>query len=102
MSEQYINNTKNNCEPRRKAPRKKRIQNWMPRQRLFRHWKRIAAGLMVFDALAVAFSYFFGLWLRFDFRYTTIEEAYLLAYIHFIPFYIIASIIFFWFMRMYR
>ncbi|MCC8029475.1 MAG: hypothetical protein LIO75_06750 [Lachnospiraceae bacterium] len=74
MSE-HIDNTKNNCGPRRKTARRRPL----------RHWKWIAAGLMVFDALAVAFSYFFGLWLWFDFRYTTIEETYLLAYIHFIP-----------------
>lgn len=67
-----------------------------------RHWKVIAAGLMIYDAVAIAFSYFFGLWLRFDFRFTTIDTEYLQAYIRFLPAYIVASIIFFWFMRMYR
>jgi len=67
-----------------------------------RHWKVIAVGLMCYDALAIAFSYFFGLWLRFDFKFTTIDTEYLQAYIKFLPAYIIASILFFWFMRMYR
>ncbi|MCD8371578.1 MAG: polysaccharide biosynthesis protein, partial [Clostridiales bacterium] len=66
------------------------------------HWEMIALGLMVYDALAIAFSYFFGLWLRFDFRFTTIPREYLDAWLVFIPFYILASILFFWFTRMYR
>ncbi|MCD7791674.1 MAG: hypothetical protein LUH55_14475, partial [Bacteroides thetaiotaomicron] len=56
------------------------------------HWK----------VIAIAFSYFFGLWLRFDFQFTNIPTEYLYSYVRFIPFYIIASILFFWFMRMYR
>ena len=74
------------------ANRKARIQ----------HWKVIAVGLMIYDAAAIAFSYFFGLWLRFDFQFTSIDTEYLDAYAHFILFYIVASIVFFWFMRMYR
>lgn len=66
------------------------------------HWKIIAIGLMAYDAIAIAFSYFFGLWLRFDFQYTTIPDAYLSAYLIFIPFYIAASILFFWYTQMYR
>ncbi|MCD8013681.1 MAG: polysaccharide biosynthesis protein [Lachnospiraceae bacterium] len=66
------------------------------------HWKVIAIGLMVYDAIAIAFSYFFGLWLRFDFQFTNIPTEYLHSYVRFIPFYIIASILFFWFMRIYR
>ncbi|MCD7744938.1 MAG: polysaccharide biosynthesis protein [Lachnospiraceae bacterium] len=72
------------------------------RKMRIRHWKVIAAGLMVYDAIAIAFSYFFGLWLRFDFQYTMINSEYLHAYGHFILPYIIASILFFSWMRMYR
>ena len=67
-----------------------------------RHWKVIAVGLMVYDVFAIAFSYFFGLWLRFDFQFTSIPTEYLYSYVRFLPFYIIASLLFFWFMRMYR
>jgi len=66
------------------------------------HWKLIAIGLAIFDIIAIFFSYFFGLWLRFDFQYTTIPPEYMQSYIRFIPFYIVASLIFFRFMRMYR
>ncbi|MCD7766063.1 MAG: polysaccharide biosynthesis protein, partial [Lachnospiraceae bacterium] len=72
------------------------------RKMRIRHWKVIAAGLMVYDAIAIAFSYFFGLWLRFDFQHTMINSEYLHAYGHFILPYIIASILFFSWMRMYR
>ncbi|MCD8082346.1 MAG: polysaccharide biosynthesis protein [Clostridiales bacterium] len=57
---------------------------------------------MLYDAVAIAFSYFFGLWLRFDFQFTGIPAEYLDSYKRFIPFYIIAAILFFWYMRMYR
>ncbi len=67
-----------------------------------RHWKVIAAGLMLYDAAAIAVSYFLGLWLRFDFRYTDIPLEYLHSYTLFLPVYIIISIVFFWYMRMYR
>ncbi|MCD8364746.1 MAG: polysaccharide biosynthesis protein [Clostridiales bacterium] len=66
------------------------------------HWEVIALGLMIFDAVAVAFSYFFGLLLRFDFIYTHIPGEYIRAYARFILFYIVGCIILFWFMRMYR
>ncbi|MCC8150083.1 MAG: polysaccharide biosynthesis protein [Lachnospiraceae bacterium] len=42
------------------------------------------------------------MWLRFDFQYTTIPRTYFFSYLKFIPFYIIASILFFWFTHMYR
>ncbi|MCC8358126.1 MAG: polysaccharide biosynthesis protein [Oscillospiraceae bacterium] len=66
------------------------------------HWKIIAIGLMIYDVIAIAFSYFFGLWLRFDFQFTTIPAEYLYSYAVGIPIYIIASLVFFWFTRMYR
>ncbi|MCD7833103.1 MAG: polysaccharide biosynthesis protein [Lachnospiraceae bacterium] len=66
------------------------------------HWKVIAVGLMLYDAAAIAVSYFIGLWLRFDFRYTDIPSEYLHSYARFIPIYIVASIVFFSYMRMYR
>ncbi|MCC8051281.1 MAG: polysaccharide biosynthesis protein [Clostridiales bacterium] len=66
------------------------------------HWKIIAAGLILYDAAAIAVAWFFGLWLRFDFRFTSIPGEYISSYVKFIPFYIIVSILFFWLMRMYR
>ncbi|MCD7868704.1 MAG: polysaccharide biosynthesis protein [Clostridiales bacterium] len=67
-----------------------------------RHWKIIAAGLVVYDTVAIAFSWFLGLFLRFDFQYTKIPADYLYSYIKFIPFYILASVLFFTITHMYR
>ncbi len=67
-----------------------------------KHWQIIAVWLMCYDAVVMALSYFFGLWLRFDFLFTTIPQEFLKAYIMFLPIYLAASIIIFWFMRMYR
>ncbi|MCD8119145.1 MAG: polysaccharide biosynthesis protein [Lachnospiraceae bacterium] len=72
------------------------------RRRRIQHWKVIAVGLMIYDAIAIAFSYVFGLWIRFDFMFSTIEPAFFQAYLKFIPWYVAASLVFFWFMRMYR
>ncbi len=66
------------------------------------HWKIIAVGLMIYDIAAMILSYFFGLWLRYDFKFQNIQDTYLHAYIQFIFIYIGITLIFFWFMRMYR
>ncbi len=66
------------------------------------HWKIIAAGLVFYDAVALALSYFLGLWIRFDFQFSAIDQNYLSAYIKFLPIYLVVSIAFFFYMRMYR
>ena len=33
--------------------------------------------MMIFDIITISFSCFFGLWLRFDFRFDTIEPNYI-------------------------
>ena len=37
--------------------------------RRFKHWEVIAFYLAAYDIAMVNFSYFLGLWLRFDFRF---------------------------------
>ena len=49
------------------------------------HWKKIAAGIALYDMLAVNAAYFFALLLRFDFRYSLIETKYVDAWEHFAP-----------------
>ncbi len=66
------------------------------------HWKVIALYLMIYDIFAVNFSYFLGLWLRFDLRYTNIPENYLHAFLKFAPFYTIAVLVIFYFLRLYN
>ena len=41
------------------------------------HWMIISFLLMAYDAVSIAFSYFFGLWLRYDFKFDAISPYYL-------------------------
>ena len=40
------------------------------------HWKVIAIYLIIYDMIAVNFSYFMALLVRFDFRYSSIPTDY--------------------------
>ncbi len=66
------------------------------------HWMIIAIYLMVYDIIAVNFSYFFGLWLRFDLQFQNIPDKYLYSYAKFAPFYTIFVIVVFWLCRLYN
>lgn len=57
-----------------------------------RHWKVVAFYLILYDIIAVNFSYFWGLWLRFDLKYTSIPKEYLTAFLKFSPFYTVFAI----------
>lgn len=57
-----------------------------------RHWKVVAFYLILYDVIAVNFSYFLGLWLRFDLKYTSIPKEYLTAFLKFSPFYTVFAI----------
>ena len=45
-----------------------------------RIWKRRALLICVLDVLSILIAYFFALMLRFDFRFSTIEERFVLGY----------------------
>ena len=66
------------------------------------HWKVIAFVLMLYDFVTIAFSYFCGLWLRFDFRYTQIPQAYLDVYLKFIVPYALCCILIYMYFKLYR
>lgn len=66
------------------------------------HWKVIAFILMLYDFVTIAFSYFFGLWLRFDFRFSRIPEQYLSVYSKFIIPFALLCIAIYWLMKLYR
>ena len=51
------------------------------RKTKIQHWKVIAFYLVVYDIIAVNFSYFLGLWLRFDLQYSNIPREYLSAFL---------------------
>ena len=66
------------------------------------HWKVIACYLVLYDIVAVNFSYFFGLWLRFDLSYSRIPPEYLEAFLTFAPFYTAFVLVVFYVLRLYN
>lgn len=58
--------------------------------------------LALFDFLSVGISYFLALWLRFDFVFSKIETQYLKAFVKFIPFYAVFSVLILWAFHLYR
>ena len=62
----------------------------------------IAATIMLYDFVTIAFSYFFGLWLRFDFRFLSIPEMYLSVYYKMIIPYTVVCIFIYWSFKLYR
>lgn len=66
------------------------------------HWQVITLLLLVYDFLAVTVSYFAALWIRFDCRFSGIENQYLQAYFHTIIIYAVFCILVFWFLRLYK
>ena len=72
------------------------------RKRFLEHWKVIAFYLVLYDIVAVNVSYFFGLLLRFDLRYTSIPPEYLDAFLRFAPFYTVFTLAVFYFLRLYN
>jgi FlaA1/EpsC-like NDP-sugar epimerase len=73
-----------------------------PQKQGMMHWKKVAVYLVIYDILAVNFSYFFALLVRFDLRYTNIPPQYLQAFLHFAPFYTVFCILTFFFLRLYN
>lgn len=67
-----------------------------------RHWKIIALYLLVYDVIVINASWFFGLLLRFDLRYSSIPPEYLNAYLKFAPFYTLFTVIVFYIFRLYN
>ena len=66
------------------------------------HWQIIALYLIVYDVIAINFAYFFGLWLRFDLRFTSIPAEYMSAFLKFAPIYTVFTIFVFAQLRLYN
>ena len=58
--------------------------------------------LLIVDGVSVAVSFFLALWVRFDFRYNSIPEIYLMTYRHTILYWVAISIIVFLLFRLYQ
>ena len=72
------------------------------KQKRIQHWQVVAIYLCIFDAIAVNFAYFLGLWLRFDCRFSTIPTYYVDTFLIFCPFYALFCIFVFWKFRLYN
>ena len=66
------------------------------------HWQIMAVYLMVYDMVAIAASYFFAMWIRFDCRFQSIPNEYLDIYFDTILIYGIFCILVFWGLRLYK
>lgn len=71
-------------------------------EKKFEHWKLISLYLVVYDIIAVNFSYFAALFLRFDMHISSIPPEYLHAFIMFAPFYTVFALTVFHFLRLYN
>ena len=72
------------------------------KKRHIEHWKVVALYLIIYDIIAVNFSYFFGLWLRFDLRFSNIPQTYLNSYLRFAPFYTVFVLVVFYALHLYK
>lgn len=72
------------------------------KKKYFEHWRLIAIYLVIYDAVAVNFSYFLGLWLRFDLHFSSIPKEYLSAFMQFAPFYTVFVIAVFHILHLYN
>lgn len=82
--------TSNNID----TPRKKK--------KVFEHWHFITLLLIIYDLAVGVGSYFLALWLRFDCRFSLIPDYYLSALLKFTPIYLLATVLVFWFLRLYQ
>ena len=72
-----------------------------PRKKL-EHWHVVMLLLMIYDAIAIASSYFLALWIRFDCQYGKIQKEFLEIYKGSIFFYVLFCIFVFWLLRLYK
>lgn len=72
------------------------------KKKIFEHWKIIAFYLFLYDIIAINLSYFLGLWLRFDFVYSSIPKELLNAFFEFAPIYTGVTIIMFYLLHLYQ
>ena len=72
------------------------------KRKILEHWQVVTILLMIYDIAAVTLSYFLGLWLRFDLRYSQIDQRYLTAWLRFAPIYAVFCVIVFSAFRLYR
>ena len=71
-------------------------------KRKIAHWKVISLYLIIYDLITLNFSFFFGLWIRFDLQFTKIPAEYFGPFLKFAPIYSVFCLIVFWFLHLYN
>ena len=72
------------------------------RPRRIEHWHKITALLAIYDVVAVNLAFFLSLWLRFDCRFSEIDDIYLATYLKFTPIYSLVTLVTFACCRLYN
>lgn len=78
------------------------MQEDLKRKKRIEHWEVVTGILMVYDFIAICFSYLLALLVRFDFKFSSIESQYLQGCYKSVVFYAIFCVILFWFLKLYR
>ena len=71
-------------------------------KRKIAHWKVISLYLIIYDLITLNFSFFFGLWIRFDLQFTKIPAEFLMPFLKFAPIYSVFCLSVFWFLHLYN
>ena len=78
------------------------MQEDLRRRKRIEHWEVVTGILMVYDFMAICFSYLLALLVRFDFKFSSIESQYLQGCYKSVVFYAIFCVALFWFLKLYR
>lgn len=78
------------------------MQEDLKRKKRIEHWEVVTGILMVYDFMAICFSYLLALLVRFDFKFSSIESQYLQGCYKSVLFYALFCVILFWFLKLYK
>lgn len=78
------------------------MQEDLKRKKRIEHWEVVTGILMVYDFMAICFSYLLALLVRFDFKFSSIEPKYLQGCYKSVLFYALFCVILFWFLKLYK
>lgn len=78
------------------------MQEDLRRKKRIEHWEVVTGILMVYDFMAICFSYLLALLVRFDFKFSSIESQYLQGCYKGVLFYALFCVILFWFLKLYK
>lgn len=78
------------------------MQEDLKRKKRIEHWEVVTSILMVYDFMAICFSYLLALLVRFDFKFSSIESQYLQGCYKSVVFYALFCVALFWFLKLYK